>query len=369
MVSFSADGTHLAAVSNDGNVRIWDPTTCALLARFTHDPDRLNSAIYSAGQPVLGTASSDGRVYLWIDRGVDGDVQYEEVRQLQLSTGTVWATAFSPDSEYVATANDDGSVQIVFRMTGRTVAFLRPTSSRKSPRVRTLAFSPDGQLLATAGEDQQIHIWDVSRIADRDIEDGTGADRPIRTLTGHTDWVITVAFGPNNDTLASGGKDGQLNLWDIATGARTPLLNNERGQLWTVAFDPTGTLLASGGDREVIDIWNAATGEHIRDLPGHGRRIMSMTFNPAGTLLASSSADGTVRLWRVTDNVLTHAATLLGLPKGWAAYTPAGAYKTGGEVDGQFWHITKMVRFEPGELDEYLPDLAQLPRHTPLLTD
>ena len=367
MVSFSPDGSHLAVINNDGRVRIWDPVTCTLLTDFTHHPDQLQSAIYSPSDPVLATASNDGRLYLWVDRGDEDCADYEEVRQLQLATSTVWATAFSPDGEFVASANDDGSVQLVFRLTGRTVAFLRPKGRAKSPRVRTLAFSPDGQMLATAGEDQLIHIWDVSQIADRDIEADISGDRPVRTFNGHTDWVITLAFSPDSHTLATGGKDGKLYLWNLRTGDHRLLPRDEEGQLWTVAFDPSGALLATGGDREHIDLWDVATGQRLRALRGHSRRIMSLTFNPEGTLLASSSADGTVRLWVVNGTDLAYGATLLGLADGWAAYTPTGAHKTGGNVSGQFWHITNMARFEPGELDEYLPELARLPHHTPLL--
>ncbi len=49
-------------------------------------------------------------------------------------------------------------------------------------------------------------------------------------------------------------------------------------------------------------------------------------------------------------------AVLAHLPEGWAAFTPDGRYKLGGETAGGFWHSIGLCRFEPGELDPYLPE-------------
>jgi WD40 repeat protein len=39
-----------------------------------------------------------------------------------------------------------------------------------------------------------------------------------KTLTGHTDWVYTVAASPDGKTLASGSWDGEVRTWDLAEG-------------------------------------------------------------------------------------------------------------------------------------------------------
>jgi hypothetical protein len=58
-------------------------------------------------------------------------------------------------------------------------------------------------------------------------------------------------------------------------------------------------------------------------------------------------------------------ATLLGTAEGWAAFAPDGRYKTDGVVSGQFWHVIGLCRFEPGELDAYLPGITRLPMDAP----
>ncbi len=68
-------------------------------------------------------------------------------------------------------------------------------------RVSGLAFSPAGNTLASGGADGQLRIWDLSR------------GRTLRTITGHTGAVNTVAFLPDGERLASAGDDGVVRIW------------------------------------------------------------------------------------------------------------------------------------------------------------
>jgi WD40 repeat protein len=68
--------------------------------------------------------------------------------------------------------------------------------------VYTVAWSPDGQALASGGADSTIRLW---------RHDGM----PITTLTGHSDWVQSVAWSPDGQTLASASLDGTVLLWNL----------------------------------------------------------------------------------------------------------------------------------------------------------
>jgi WD40 repeat protein len=39
---------------------------------------------------------------------------------------------------------------------------------------------------------------------------------PLRTMTGHTDSIFSVAFAPDGRTLASGTRDNTIKLWDVS---------------------------------------------------------------------------------------------------------------------------------------------------------
>ncbi len=93
--------------------------------------------------------------------------------------------------------------------------------------------------------------------------------------------------------------------------------------------------------------------------------MLSVAFIPDSTLLASGSLDNTVRLWDVASGECL--AILAHLPEGWVAYTPAGRYKLGGDIFGRFWHVAGLCRFEPGELDPYLPSPLRVADDQPLV--
>jgi WD40 repeat protein len=67
--------------------------------------------------------------------------------------------------------------------------------------VYAVAFSPTGDLVASGGADGIVRLWDTS----------TG--NPLRTLTGHKDAVHAAAFSPDGCMIASAGEDGTVHVW------------------------------------------------------------------------------------------------------------------------------------------------------------
>lgn len=346
-VTFSADGGLLAAGGNDGVVRVWDPVTGRQRHVVTGEADRLVSAVFSPIGTLLAAASNDGGVYL-----LNAATGMRD-REMNVGTERVWAETFSPDGTVLATANDDDSVRLWFRATGRNIRSI----TEHRGRVRSLSFSPDGTLLATGCDDKLVRVWDAD----------TGALRA--RLPGHADRVYAVAFSPDGTLLASAGNDGAAYLWDPQAGSPVLRLEPPGGRLWTAAFSPAGDVLATAGDDGVIRLWSVPGGTLLRGLEGHAGRVAAIAFSPgvpgsAGPLLASASDDGTVRLWETAAEPALRV-TLLGTSGGWAAFAADGRYKADGAMTGEFWHVIGSCRFEPGELDPYLPAITRLPADAP----
>jgi len=162
----------------------------------------------------------------------------------------------------------------------------------RSDLVDSVAFSPDGKSLACGGWDGTVRVWDVA------------TRRPIGRLLHGLDGVAeSVTFSPDGRTLAGISDDGTVWVWDVATGH--PIghiqLGGFPGSVNWVAFSPDGKTLAAGSDEGLVRLWDLATRHPI----GHmhllgGPAVGPVAFSPDGKTLAGI-ASGAVWLWDLTS--------------------------------------------------------------------
>ena len=163
-------------------------------------------------------------------------------------------------------------------------------------RLRCLAMSQDGKVLASGGEDGVVQLWDVA------------SAKPGAKLTDHKDWVLCLAFSADGKQLASGSIDGTIRLWDVTGGKKmadlpfkvppppkTPV--PDPIPVNSLAFAPDGKALLYGAADGPVHFINPGDGKTLRSLVGHTAPVTAIRFHPSGTLLATSSKDRTVMLW------------------------------------------------------------------------
>jgi WD40 repeat protein len=261
------------------------------------------------------------------------------VSTLSGHTNWVRSVAFSPNGQFLASGSWDTTIKLWDVAGGREVR----TLTGHTDWVNSVAFSPNGQLLASGSDDKTIKLWDVA------------GGREVRTLSGHTYWVLSVAFSPDGRLLASGscGKfdshgtciQGEVKLWDVTSGRETRTLSGHTDWVNSVAFSPNGQFLASGSDDKTIKLWDVATGSLVRTLAGHSSIVTSVAFSPNGQFLASGSWDTTIKLWKVTNGM--EVRTLTG-HTGWVlsvSFSPDGRLLASGSGDKtiKLWDISDLA--------------------------
>ena len=139
------------------------------------------------------------------------------------------------------------------------------------------------------------------------------AQRLIRTFTGHTGAVYSVAVSPNGRTALSGGCDeydknnrwqcvrGSVKLWDIASGSELRSFVGHTSDVFAVAFSPDGQTALSGGNDKTLKLWDVASGQELRSFAGHGGSIRKVMILPDGLTAISGSDDNTLKLWVIAS--------------------------------------------------------------------
>ena len=189
------------------------------------------------------------------------------------------------------------SGRVLFDLGAAPDALKKAAVCAHADSVNSLAFSPDGKLLASGSDgerlasgsdDNTVKLWDVST--------GTCA----RTLKGHGEDVLAVAFSPDGKTLASGSYYQTVKLWDVPTGKSARTLKGHVSAVQGVAFSPDGKRLASGSHDGTVKLWDVSTGRCAWTHDENMTRLYSLAFSPGGKLLASASENNTVKLWDVS---------------------------------------------------------------------
>jgi Flp pilus assembly protein TadD len=165
-----------------------------------------------------------------------------------------------------------------------------------------VACAPDGRFFATASFDSTARVWE------------TATGRPAGPPLPHTNYVATVAFSPDGNTLAAGdyGPQGLIKFWDWRTGkeVRPPLRHDDI--ILRVSFSPDGRYLAAfkAGDwsrNPEILVWEVASGRAVIRIrystPGYLLR-QPVRFRPDGRAITARDVNGVLRLWEVPSGKL-----------------------------------------------------------------
>ena len=398
VLAFSADGKMLASGSTDKTVQLWDTTTGEPLATLTGHINGITALAFSPDGNTLVSGSTGGTLRFWqtatgapadtlitghtqsikaatffqnsstlVSAAFNGEITFWDVETAQKSTvqnsgHRDWYTAlaFSPDGTKLVSAAADGTIvfgrfpsstkpdnltRLTDVSTGDELATLQRGSSKlifspddrtktvatggvghvrlwntetgdelvipildplplgrhhNMPTILALAFSPDGRWLVSGTTEGEIRMWDVA--TGEALTVFSELTEPMERE--HLRHISALAFSPDRALLAA-GTPTQLHLWDVRTGHKLFSVSTVHKRGWAIhhdypkplVFSPDGAIFLSGHSSGTIQLWDAKTGDRIAALDGHTQQVETLKFSPDGETLVSTAQDGTIFLW------------------------------------------------------------------------
>ena len=238
-IRFSNDGKTIIAGGGSpgqiGEARLFDAETGELQQVLGTTSDVVLDLQLNPQGDKLAIAGADGAIQIF--NLADG----QSVRTITSHSDWVMAIAWNADGTQIASASRDKTAKLFDVETGELLV----TYGGHSEPVQGVAFHPNNELVYSSGKDNKIHWWNKSDgkksgelalggevfklhhsstfifapSADKSVRqlDAAG-QKEVRKYAGHGDWALSSAFHADSKRVASGGFNGDIQIWNAEDG-------------------------------------------------------------------------------------------------------------------------------------------------------
>lgn len=223
---------------------------------------------------------------------------------------------------------------------GYALTGTHPLHATRKGGILSLAVS--GATVATGGADTAVTLFDRA------------AGQTLATLKGHSKKVLDVAFVGGAALVASASADRSVRLWRADAGgayACAAVLDDAGGEVVAVAVHPSNDYLLTASSDGVWGFYDVGRAEALARVDqgsdSEPEAYTSAALHPDGLILCTGGAGGSVRVWETRQQKCV--ATFEGHVGGVASlsFSENGYYMASAAQDGvKLWDLRKLKNFK-----------------------
>jgi WD40 repeat protein len=287
-LGLSRDGRLLAAGDGAGRVAIYDVRTRKLLQQtFQGQHGQLRELEFSPDGSLLAMPSSEltTTLPLW-------DVRGAKVRQRVSWAHDRFITGveFSTDGRTLVTLTEDEPDYSAPIDKGDAFLTRWDVSTGRRLKGPVRVSSHAGDALLTSLDAKRLIVVNNSQV----LVEAADTFQQLRRFPHPQPQAYAAALSPTDDrTLALLPDDGPIVFLDLVSGHRRTG-GRHASQNWSVRFSPDGKTLATGGGDGTVKIWDVASGQLRETFQGHEARVAGLRFSVDGRTLYSSGSKSVI---------------------------------------------------------------------------
>ena len=135
----------------------------------------------------------------------------------------------------------------------------------------------------------------------------------VKALKSYATNSRAMALSADGNYVLTGSNDGQIRLWDVASGKLQKTISAHREGISAVKFMPDGKYALSASYDKTLKLWDLSDGKLQRTFSGHPGQVYKAVISPDGLYALSSGQDGDVRLWNISSGAEIKAFKFSGM--------------------------------------------------------
>lgn len=243
-LAISPDNELLAISGPNNTIVVFGMLNHRHLTTLEEHTDIVSALLFVPGTNKLISGGFDGRICIWDTKNfnlVNKILHGPADESPRSKEDMVISLTASYDSSFIVVGFMGGSVGMYENTFSQPIN----TFNAHAEYLLDVKSAHKSLLLATSSHDKTLKLWSLKGIASCR-----------KTLTGHTNCVLSSCFSNEDDILFSGSKDETINAWDPKSGELLFTINGHKNTIFKIDHHPNQRCFVSCSGDGLVCVWD-----------------------------------------------------------------------------------------------------------------